>query len=76
MAVSFENLANSDLFVDCVYEGGTSGNTGDDPISKLMMVGNMSGFRKLNRKDGSNLPAYVVLYTSMAELEWPDYLDI
>lgn len=76
MAVSFENLANSDLFVDCVYEGGTSGNTGDDPISKLMMVGNMSGFRKLNRKDGSNLPAYVVLYTSMAELEWPDYLDM
>ena len=27
------------------------------------------------RKDGSGLPAYVVLYTSMQELAWPDYLD-
>ena len=27
------------------------------------------------RKDDSGLPAYVVLYTSMIELAWPDYLD-
>lgn len=27
------------------------------------------------RKNGSGLPAYVVLYTSMQELAWPDYLD-
>ena len=27
------------------------------------------------RKDGSGLPAFVVLYTSMRELAWPDYLD-
>ena len=27
------------------------------------------------RKDGSDLPAYVVLYTSMEELAWPDFLD-
>ena len=35
----------------------------------------LGGFRKVMRKDGSGLPAFVVLYTSMRELAWPDYLD-
>lgn len=29
----------------------------------------------MNRRDGSRLPAYVILYTSMEKLEWPDFLD-
>ena len=45
-------------------------------ISKLLPnCSNSGGFRKVMRKDNSGLPAYVVLYTSMSELAWPDYLD-
>ena len=36
----------------------------------------MSGFRKAKRNDRSKKLAYVVLYTTMSELEWPDYLDV
>jgi len=36
----------------------------------------MSGFRKKLREDGSQKLAYVVLYTSMSEIEWPDFLDV
>lgn len=36
---------------------------------------NVDGFRKRLRKDGSGKYVYVVLYTSMEEVEWPDYLD-
>ena len=77
MNFKFKDLHKADLIVDAVYEGGTSGNTGDDPISKLFpKLGNMSGFRKVKRTDGSGKLAYVVLYTTMSELEWPDYLDV
>lgn len=77
MEYEFKDLKNADLVVDAIYKGGTKGNTGDDPISKLFpKLGNMSGFRKAKRNDKSGKMAYVVLYTSMSELEWPDYLDI
>lgn len=77
MSVAFENLKGHNLVVDEIYEGGKAGNAGDDPISKLFpKLGNMSGFRKVSRKGDKNKLAYVVLYTSMSELEWPDYLDV
>lgn len=76
MEVEFEDLQGSDLVVDCVYKGGRAGNVGDDPLSKIFpKLGNQSGFRKVKRNDNSGKFAYVVLYTSMSELEWPDYLD-
>lgn len=75
MKVVFKDLANSDLIIDCIYQGGKNKNIGDDPLAKLFPCGNSGGFRRVNRKDGSGLPAYVILYTSMEELEWPDYLD-
>lgn len=77
MEYEFKNLNNANLVVEAVYKGGTAGNTGDDPISKLFpKLGNMSGFRKAKREDKSGKMAYVILYTSMSELEWPDYLDV
>ncbi|HEN5500273.1 TPA: restriction endonuclease, partial [Legionella pneumophila] len=33
---SFDTLANADLIIDAVYEGGSSGNASDDPISKII----------------------------------------
>lgn len=47
-----------------------------EPFHKLTPgCENEGGFRKKLREDGSGKYAYVVLYTSMEELEWPDYLD-
>ena len=76
MIISFDDLKNADLVVDTVYEGGKVSGKGSEVLSKLMPnCSNSGGFRKVMRKDGSGLPAYVVLYTSMSELAWPDYLD-
>ena len=76
MEIAFENLPNADLIVDTVYKGGNVSGKGSEVLSKLMPgCSNSGGFRKVLRKDGSGLPAYVVLYTSMQELAWPDYLD-
>lgn len=76
MSIPFEQLQSADLVVDTVYEGGNVSGKGAEVLSKLMPgCSNSGGFRKIMRKDGSGLPAYVVLYTSMSELAWPDYLD-
>ena len=76
MEVVFENLQTADLVVDTVYKGGTKSGKASEVLSKLMPgCSNSGGFRKVMRKDGSGLPAYVVLYTSLSELAWPDYLD-
>ncbi len=76
MKVPFNSLKNADLVVDAVYEGGKQNGKASEVLSKLLPgCSNSGGFRKVMRKDGSGLPAYVVLYTSMTELAWPDYLD-
>ncbi|MBQ2860667.1 MAG: hypothetical protein IJE80_05845, partial [Peptococcaceae bacterium] len=74
--VLFENLEQSDLYIDCIYKGGTAPNLSAEPFHKLIPgCENSGGFRKKLREDGSGKYAYIVLYTSMEELEWPDYLD-
>ncbi|MCR5701822.1 MAG: restriction endonuclease [Lachnospiraceae bacterium] len=76
MEVSFEDLEKADLIVDCIYKGGTAPDMSAEPFHKLIpRCENAGGFRKKLREDGSGKYAYVVLYTSMEELEWPDYLD-
>ena len=76
MEVAFEELEKADLIVDTVYKGGKISGKASEVLSKLMPgCSNSGGFRKVMRKDGSGLPAFVVLYTSMQELAWPDYLD-
>lgn len=70
MEISFDKLEKADLIIDAIYKGGKNGNSGDDPLSKLFpKLGNISGFRKVKRKDDPTKFAYVVLYTSMTELE-------
>lgn len=76
MEVQFENLENAELIIDCIYKGGRAKNISDEVLPRLLpKCGNSSGFRKVSRKDDPSKMAYVVLYTSMSELEWPDYLD-
>ena len=72
--VDFDKLAGADLVMDCVYRGGAFGNTRDDPLSKLLRVGNQGGFRIAGSavKDSVKL---AVLYSTGSEPDWPDALD-
>ena len=66
----FGGLPEADLVIDAVYEGGTSGNVGADPIARLLPVGNQGGFRyQSNRR-------LVVLFSSFNDPDWPDTLNI
>ena len=69
---SFTNLSSSDLIVDAIYEGGNTGNVGDDPINKILPVGNQGGFRYAGN---INSLKYIVLYTSGDNIDWPDTID-
>ncbi len=73
-AVDFDQLAGADLVLDRVYRGGTGGGTQDDPLSKLLHVGNQGVFRPAGSvtKDSVKL---VVLYTTGSEPDWPDALN-
>ncbi len=69
-------LSDAPLKVDAVYRGGTNGTFGDDPLSSLFPgAGNQGGFRIVRKESNGAECAYVVIYTSGQELEWPDYLD-
>jgi hypothetical protein len=72
--IPFDQLASADLSVEAVYQGGTAGNTSDDPIGKVVPVGNQGGFRFAGSLKADNL-RMVVLYTSGADPDWPDVLD-
>jgi len=69
--IPFSEVITADLIVDAVYEGGLAGNLGDEPLSKIFECGNQGGFRKV----GTGKLKYVVLYTTMADKDWPDQLD-
>ncbi|MFJ2937449.1 restriction endonuclease [Streptomyces sp. NPDC087219] len=74
--VAFADLTAADLLVDAVYAGGTSGHTGDDPMSKLIKgIGNQGGFRYAG-SPALGTVKLAVLYTSGGEVDWPDYLDV
>ena len=74
--IPYEQLQSAELIVDTIYKGGTADNISDEPIHLLFpKCGNAGGFRKVRRKDDPSKMAYVVLYTTMSELEWPDFLD-
>lgn len=70
----FENLENANLIVDALYKGGDAGNVSDEPLTKIFNIGNLGGFRKSGSVNPWNLN-YVVLTSSMNDLDWPDYLD-
>ena len=71
---SFSSLASADLVIDAVYEGGTKGNSADDVLGRLIPgAGNQGGFRQVG---GWTAPKLVVLYSSVEDPDWPDFIDI
>lgn len=74
VSIGFDQLGSADLTIETIYLGGANGNAGDDPLARLLPVGNQGGFRY----KGSPIHQTVriaVLYTSGAEIDWPDDLD-
>lgn len=70
---AFGELGTADLIVDCTYEGDTQSKTvAGEPLSKLTGTGNQGGFRF---SGPIAAPEIVVLYTTMAEADWPDAID-
>jgi hypothetical protein len=74
-AVKFADLAGADLLLERVYRGGITGNVSDDPLARLLPVGNQGGFRTYGSvaRDAVRL---AVLYTTGEEPDWPDDLDV
>jgi len=68
----YEDLLYCDLIIDAVYESNDSSLSGE-PISRLLGVGNLGGFRVLGT---SNIKKLAVLFTTGENSDWPDTLDI
>ncbi len=73
-SIPFESLPEADLRVGTVYRSGTSASFGSDPISKLIGGGNRGGFRYEGKTAVPGL-RFVVLFTTLAETEWPDRFE-
>ncbi len=74
--IPFSELRTADLFIDALYQSDRSqpkGALASEPLSKLMGVGNLGGFRP---KAGSKGIMAVVLTSTRSEPEWPDSLDV
>jgi hypothetical protein len=72
---SFQELPTADLLVDAVYRGGVIGSAADDPLARLVPVGNQGGFRFYGKRaiPGCRL---IVLFSTFTERDWPDHLDV
>jgi hypothetical protein len=60
--IPFDKLTSCDLDVDATYEGGIRGNTGDDPINRLVGGGNQGGFRYVGSPRDRTLKLSVCFY--------------
>ncbi len=72
--IPFDELGAVDLVIDAVYEGGTAGHAGDDPLAKLLPCGNQGGFRFAG-SGSKHAYRIALLYTSGEDPDWPDFLD-
>jgi len=73
--VPFDQLATADLTVERIYRGGVAGNWADDPLARLLPVGSQGGFRA-NGSPAMDEVKLAALFTSGAEPDWPDALDV
>ena len=70
--VPFEALASADLVVGAVYRGGEGHTVENEPLHRLLGVGNVGGFRRVGPWEA---PHFVVLYSSLENKDWPDSID-
>ncbi len=71
--ITVDQLSNSDLFVDAIYEGQRSGKMNADPMPILIEgIGNQGGFRYCG---SAGSPKLIVLTSSFNDPDWPDELN-
>jgi hypothetical protein len=75
--IEYERLKSADLTVDCVYKGGKSGNSSDDPIHLLLQTEIQGGFRRKGSitKEPKKLQS-ICLVSNLSDNDWPDLLDV
>ena len=72
---TFNELSTADLVVDAVYQGqGKAQTLADEPLHRLLPVGNQGGFRYNGSKTDITKCRMVVLFSSLADPDWPDTL--
>ena len=74
MKIPFNNLKSADLHKGATYLSNNTANFSGEVLSKLMMVGNQSGFRKRKQKNNAK-QAYVVLESTNTHPDWPDVVN-
>lgn len=71
----YDELEDADLIVDAVYEGGEANDLSAAPLPDLLSVGTSGGFRVKTHSGESRDYSYIVLFTTLADPDWPDSLD-
>jgi len=75
LEISFDNLENADLYLDAVYLSGNYNNLKGEPLSKLLGLPNLGGFRYKISNINKNV-VVCALVTSLNDPDWPDSLDV
>jgi len=71
--IPYDRLDTADLVIDATYEGQIgSKSIAGEPLARLTGTGNQGGFRFSGPVAS---PEIVVLYSTMAESDWPDGID-
>ena len=70
---SNNELSSCPLVIDSAYEA-PGGSMSYEPLSKIFGCANQGGFRAV--KDGKRGYKFIVLYSSLDDIDWPDSVDI
>ena len=71
--VPFDQVASADLHIDAAY-GSLGSLIAGDPLQAMFKCGNQGGFRQ-KRDPITKRLNMVVLFSSLADPDWPDRLD-
>lgn len=73
---TYEQLKDAPFVIDAIYKGGHHGTAKDEVLHILVPKTNVQGgFRYTYVEGNKDEFAFIVIYTSMSELAWPDYFD-
>lgn len=70
----FTELTEAPLIPNAIYKGGQSKTIADDPISKLLNVGNAGGIRTKKSEDG-NVAYIVIISNSSSNAKYPNVFN-
>ena len=70
--VLFHELETADIPRGVICLGGSKGTIGDEPIHKLLKVGNQGGIRQ---RGPAEAPVLVALFSTQEHEDWPDEID-